>query len=242
MGTDKFDPQQVFVVNSITRAEVAEEFNNIIECRNLEMTDFSADDLRLSDKVCQRFADRLFEAWSEADDVVEIAFELHLDLLNDLEEEAVECENTPTECKVTEERGTTDPLEATKTMRTNEIIGFRVMHPSNEMFLAADQGGNYLTSNETTPIARGDAFRRLAAHLDDHPEVDACEFSVEPVYRETTPIEEAASELGGLFESLCSRHGLNLGLSRDQINALLVKDLETVKNLGFVTGIPGLRR
>jgi hypothetical protein len=128
--------------------------------------------------------------------------------------------------------------------QTNEIIGYRVLHPDTEEFIGADPTTcrPFMTCDETDPIPRGDAFRRLAAYLDVHPEVDADEFSIEPVYRRTTPIEDAAHELGGLFESLCARHGLDLGLSRAQVDALLVKDLESIKNIGFITGIPGVRR
>ena len=128
-------------------------------------------------------------------------------------------------------------------MRTNEVIGFRVVNVEHEFFVDTDaNGSNFTTDEEPKPIARGDAFRRLAAFLDANPGESHEDYSVEAVYRETTPIENAANELGGLFEQLCQRHGLDLGLDRSQINALLAKDLEAVKNLGFISGIPGFRK
>jgi|SRR5579863_1959004 len=124
---------------------------------------------------------------------------------------------------------------------TNEVIGYVVQSNETAEFVHRDGEGNFLSESEPAPIARGDAYRRLAAFLDENPDCDE-NFTVVAIYRQTTPIEDAASELGGLFESLCARHGLDLGLSRAQVNALLVKDLEQVKNLGFVVGIPGVRR
>jgi len=127
-------------------------------------------------------------------------------------------------------------------MRTQDIIGFRVVNVDAGFFIASNGHQNFTTDEEPTPVPRGDAFRRLAAFLDDNPGEDHQDYAVEPIYRETTPVEDAAHELGGLFESLCSRHGLDLGLSRAQIDGLLAKDLEAVKNLGFISGIPGFRR
>ncbi len=125
--------------------------------------------------------------------------------------------------------------------RTNEVIGFRVVNITSGEFIHNDgeHAYNYPSTKEPEPISRGDAFRRLGAYLDENPAQEHSNFRVEPVYRMTTPIEDAAHELGGLFESLCQRHGLDLGLSRQQIDAILAKDLEQVKNLGFTVGIPG---
>jgi hypothetical protein len=126
-------------------------------------------------------------------------------------------------------------------MRTNDVIGFRV-RKFDDFFVDTDANGcNFSTDEEPAPVSRGDAYRRLAAWLDQNPQEDDGEYGVEAIFRETTPIEDTADELGGLFEQLCRRHGLDLGLSRAQINAILKKDLEQVKNLGFIAGIPGRR-
>jgi len=129
-------------------------------------------------------------------------------------------------------------------MRTSEIIGYRVVNTNAGFYVATNPHGvNFTTDEEPTPIPRGDALRRMAAFLDANPGEDLGDYEVEPVYRETTPIEDAADELGGLFESLCRRHGLDFGLTRDQINQQLVKDLEAVRDgRGFgpaAFGIPG---
>lgn len=129
-------------------------------------------------------------------------------------------------------------------MRTNDVIGFYVQNHEQGFFVDTDaNGSNFTTDEQPRPIPRGDAYRRLAAFLDANPGEDHQDYCVLPAYRETTPIEDAANELGGLFESLCRRHGLDLGLTRDQINAQLVKDLEAVKEgRGFGSaafGIPG---
>lgn len=166
-----------------------------------------------------------------------------------LEEEIYELDlkketpKAPARVQDTSETGYNQTIkEATTPMRrTNEVIGFRVVNITSGEFIHTSDGGayNYPSTGEPTPVSRGDAFRRLAAFLDDNPAQEHSNFRVEPVYRVTTPIEDAAHELGGLFESLCQRHGLDLGLNRQQIDAILAKDLEQVKNLGFITGIPG---
>lgn len=128
--------------------------------------------------------------------------------------------------------------------QTNEITGFRVFYQPTGQYVHV--GGHfprnhYLANEAPNVISRGDAYRRLAAYLDENPGIDHDDVSVEPVYRQTTPIEDAAHELGGLFEQLCNRHNLNLGLNRAQIDAILVKDLEDVAQKGFgplLAGVP----
>lgn len=110
---------------------------------------------------------------------------------------------------------------------SNEIIGYRILHGYGEVFLChSDTVGNHLSSEAPAPIARGDAFRRLADFLDDFPDLDHEDFTIEPVYRELTPMEQTARELGGQLESLCARHGLDLGLTREQMEAALTQELK----------------
>lgn len=113
-------------------------------------------------------------------------------------------------------------------MHSNEIIGYRVLCPVYEQFVDTDvaTGHNFVTFNEPTPIPRGDAYRRLAAYLDQHPELDHEDFTVEPVYREFTPIETTSKELSARLKSLCSAHGLRLEMTDEQIEAKIAKELE----------------
>ena len=115
-------------------------------------------------------------------------------------------------------------MEATKTMRTNEITGYRVER-NDGRFIHNFSGSNFLSSNEPQPIARGDAYRRLAAFLDANPTVED-DFTIVPVYREMTPVESGARELGGLLTSLCQRHGITLGLSQDQVETRIARELQ----------------
>lgn len=113
-------------------------------------------------------------------------------------------------------------------MRTNEIIGYRVLHLPTEGFVH----GYDILKTESAPVSRGQAYRRLAGALDENPEMEIAEFSVEPVYRETTPIEDVTNELSTLLTSLCERHGVKLGLSSEQIKAKLAEEL---KDFGVYT-------
>lgn len=113
-------------------------------------------------------------------------------------------------------------------MRTNEIIGYRVLHLPTEGFVH----GYDILKTESAPVARGQAYRRLAGALDENPGMEIAEFSVEPVYRETTPIEDVTNELSTLLTSLCERHGVKLGLTSEQIKAKLAEEL---KDFGVYT-------
>ncbi len=108
----------------------------------------------------------------------------------------------------------------------SDILGYRVMFPRDELFVDFAGGINFLTEHEPQPIPRGDAFRRLAAFLDEHPELDHTDFLIEPTYRELKPVESGARELGGLLKSLCSRHGIQLGMTDDQIQAQIERELK----------------
>lgn len=113
-------------------------------------------------------------------------------------------------------------------MRTNEIIGYRVLHLPTEGFVH----GYDILKTESAPVSRGQAYRRLAGALDENPGMEIAEFSVEPVYRETTPIEDVTNELSTLLTSLCERHGVKLGLTSEQIKAKLAEEL---KDFGVYT-------
>ncbi len=109
----------------------------------------------------------------------------------------------------------------------NEIIGFQAFHHDSGMFLHYDSvtGRNFLSHEEPLPISRADCHRRIAAFIEQPGEECNDDFSIDVVYRKTTPVENAAAELGTLLTSLCNRHGLNLGLSREQIESQITKEL-----------------
>lgn len=115
-------------------------------------------------------------------------------------------------------------------MHSNEIIGYRVMNCSTGRFVNHDGAGYHWVSGpdavQPEPISRSDAFRRLAAYLDQYPHADHNDFEVVPVYREYTPIEKASKDLSARLKSLCSAHGLHLGMTDAQIEAKIAKELE----------------
>jgi hypothetical protein len=123
----------------------------------------------------------------------------------------------------------------------NTLIGYRVKN-CNGYFLDTDGDGiNYATYKEPTPIARGDAYRRLAAYLDAYPHVSDSDMEVVPVHRALTPTESAAQELGSLLSTLTRRHGLQLGLTQDQIEAKIAKELEELGAGSIVSQIARFR-
>ena len=128
---------------------------------------------------------------------------------------------------------------------TNEVIGYRVVRSNNECYSDeyvhfSESRGNFTSVAEPTPIARGDAFRRLASYLDLNPGEDMNDFVVVPVQRVLTPMETATKELSGLLSSLCSRHGLSLGLSQDQIERKIASELSELGASPVVDRINGI--
>ena len=149
-----------------------------------------------------------------------------------------------------------DPVKESPTMgytgtmentSTKKIVGYhvRVVWMTNDYYVAANNAGVWRTIQPQEPITHAAAYKRAASYLElygDHTEGSP---EIVPVYHTPTPIENAAHELGGLFESLCQRHNLNLGLTREQVDAMLVKDLEAIKDLksfgAVMAGIPNKR-
>lgn len=130
---------------------------------------------------------------------------------------------------------------------TSRIIGYVVKHRNTRQFVHEPDGRgfNFLSDVRPAPISKPDAYRRLAAYLDENPDVvDDNTFYVTAVFYEPTPIERAASELGNTLRALCSRHGLDLGMTAEQIDKQLVGELEAFKAGAasqLFTGIPKLR-
>lgn len=109
---------------------------------------------------------------------------------------------------------------------TNEVIGYRVL--SGAQFVHTNFRTTWLSYEQPTPISKSDAYRRVAAFVDEHPDQQEHfgDPTVVPVYRVLTPLECTARELGSLLTSLTERHGLRLGLSGDQIEKRIAKELE----------------
>lgn len=110
-------------------------------------------------------------------------------------------------------------------MNTSTIIGCRVKNNHGEYLDHNPKHGNFVTETKPEPVSKGDAYRRLAAYFDapqcddNHVEVLA---HVVAVFYEPSPMERAVRSW---VESLCQRHGVNLGLTREQINAKLAAEL-----------------
>jgi hypothetical protein len=68
-----------------------------------------------------------------------------------------------------------------------------------------------------------EAYRRVGEYIDRNPTMPVP--VIHNVERESTPLESASSELGNLLVNLCERHGLNLGLTKDDIERQLAKEL-----------------
>lgn len=116
-------------------------------------------------------------------------------------------------------------------MHSNKIIGYRVMNCSTGRFVTDHDSNGYcwLSSPDgiqPEPISCSAAFRRLAAYLDQYPLADHNDFEVIRVYHEYTPIETASKDLSARLKSLCSAHGLHLGMTDAQIEAKIAKELE----------------
>lgn len=115
-------------------------------------------------------------------------------------------------------------------MNNTVVIGHRVQ-VSRGVFVNSE--GTCVYSSEPEPCNISEAYRRVSVYLSRNP--GASVPFVNEVTRTLTPMETASKELGSLLTDLCKRHGLNLGLSSDQIERQIAKELA---DLG-ATGVGG---
>lgn len=139
-------------------------------------------------------------------------------------------------------------------MSHSKIIGYVVKNNNGEYIHNSkdeDSDHNYAARTKPEPIGKADAYRRLAAYIDENAWVadlapnDANNFYVAPMFYEPTPLDRASEELAGLLQALCNRHGLDLGLTKDQMAKHIAKELDGLKAGGssfIVTGIPRIDR
>lgn len=73
----KLDPEQVFIIQTVTREAVADTLNGVIQSEGWDVPEFTPDDPRLTDDVCQAIADGTNEAYCEVDEVVDKEYEYH---------------------------------------------------------------------------------------------------------------------------------------------------------------------
>lgn len=67
----KLDPSKRFVIQTVSREDIADMLNEAIEASGTSsVAEFADDDARLTDEVCQDIANSLYDA-SEVDDAVE---------------------------------------------------------------------------------------------------------------------------------------------------------------------------
>lgn len=95
-------------------------------------------------------------------------------------------------------------------------------------------GRNVIAYSRPTPIPVADAYRRLAGFLDTHPNVDPSDLAVEPVYEwvksepvlpPPSPITNCAKELASRLRALTGAHGLDLGLTDEEMESQIEKEL-----------------
>jgi hypothetical protein len=65
------DPEQTFVVWTVTRKDIAESLNEAIERTGVKMKEFEPDDERLTDEECQVFAEAINDVFCEVDELVD---------------------------------------------------------------------------------------------------------------------------------------------------------------------------
>ena len=72
---DKLDPKQVFIIQSMTRKEIAEAVNGVIDNEGWNIPKLEDDDPRLTDKFCKEYCDGLDSGISDADEVVDAQYQ-----------------------------------------------------------------------------------------------------------------------------------------------------------------------
>jgi hypothetical protein len=64
----RLNPEQVFIIMSVTRGEICREVNELIENEEWDVPKLEPDDPRLDDEFCQDFADQTAETFSDVDE------------------------------------------------------------------------------------------------------------------------------------------------------------------------------
>lgn len=118
-----------------------------------------------------------------------------------------------------------------------KIVGYHVKF--GNMFVEySPKSGNYLVFDAPEPIEAADAFRRAAAFVergaaDVTRSLTAVGVADEgclipqviPVEEQVTPVASASRELGSLLMSLAERHGVELGMTPEQVEAKIAQEL-----------------
>lgn len=73
----KLNPKQSFVALSVTREEIAQILNDIMDDEGWDGQRFVSDDPRLTDVICQDFVDGTQSAFCEVDDIADIEYTYH---------------------------------------------------------------------------------------------------------------------------------------------------------------------
>ena len=73
--TKTLDPKQVFIIQSLTRGEIAEKVNSISETEGWGIPTLADNDPRLTDKFCKEYCDGLDSGICDADEVVDAQYQ-----------------------------------------------------------------------------------------------------------------------------------------------------------------------
>jgi hypothetical protein len=127
-------------------------------------------------------------------------------------------------------------------METRTTLGYRVLtHMGNFCVTRADGAFEYTSTTEPSPIPIDKAYKLVGSYLERHPTFPVPEVIKVEQVRTLTPVETASKELAGLLQSLCNRHGLDLGLTPDAMERQIAKELVDLGAGGatfIATGIP----
>lgn len=74
-ASKKFDPEQVFVIQSMTRKEIAEAVNGVIQNESWDIPKLTDNDPRLTDDFCESYTECLDSGICDVDDVVDAQYQ-----------------------------------------------------------------------------------------------------------------------------------------------------------------------
>lgn len=81
--SQKHDPEEVFVIQKMTRKEISVEVNDIITKEGWPVKKFSSDDERLTVEFCQAFADLNSDVACEIDEIVDKEYDFRRSFLRE---------------------------------------------------------------------------------------------------------------------------------------------------------------
>jgi hypothetical protein len=110
-------------------------------------------------------------------------------------------------------------------METKTFVGHRVKDNNGRGYVHTNGSSVWLSYEKPKPISLAEAHRIVSKVLTDHPGYYVPIITKVFKTRTLTPLEATSRDLGNMLTSLLGARGVKLGLTQDQIEKQIAKEL-----------------